>query len=60
MSKERYTLVNPYLKGEVKKTYSGKTLCSRNKRYKTVSKYFNNSVSKFNFSIQKNNLKLER
>lgn len=49
-----YKLVNPYVKGEFKKTIKAKNSIEAAKEfYKNLSEHFNNSIPKFYFSIQK-------
>jgi hypothetical protein len=49
-----YKLVNPYVKGEFKKTIKAKNSIEAGKEfYKNLSEHFNNSIPKFYFSIQK-------
>jgi len=54
MPKEKYTLVNPHINGKMETTFSGKTpLDAAIKSYNTLSKYFNNSIPKYFFTMQK-------
>ena len=49
-----YKLVNPYVKGEFKKSITAKNSVEAAKKfYKNLSEHFNNSIPKFYFSIQK-------
>lgn len=48
-----YTLVNPYIVGKFDKSFDGKTpLAAADKAYNALSKYFNNNIPKFYFTLQ--------
>ena len=51
---DTYALVNPYIRGDLKNSFTGKnSLDAANKAYSKLSNYFNNNVPKFYFTIQK-------
>lgn len=49
-----YMLVNPFIEGSIPKIYKGdNSLVAANNAYKTISKYFSNTVDNFKFSLLK-------
>ena len=49
-----YILVNPYIEGSIKKIFKAdNSLAASKKAYESLSKYFNNQVPKFNFTLLK-------
>jgi len=54
MSKNSYTIVNPYIKGEFENTVKAKNSVEAAKIfYKSLSEHFNNAIPAFYFTIQK-------
>ncbi len=53
-SQKYYILVNPYIEGSMKKIFKAdNSLAASKKAYESLSKYFNNQVPKFNFTLLK-------
>ena len=53
MSKQEFQLVNPYILGKMKTTFTGKTpLDAATKAYNSLSTYFNNDIPAFHFTLQ--------
>lgn len=51
---EKYVLVNPFIRGDLNNSFSGKnSLDAANKAYTELSNFFNNNVPKFYFTLQK-------